>query len=113
MSVNGFTFILAIFPVIYCIWLIIIIIIIIITITRRSLVAWSRKVPDSIPDELMGFFSWPNPPSNNMAQRSTQPLVEMSSSRGTDKPHRHLWADYLENVGASTSHNPMGLHGLL
>jgi uncharacterized membrane-anchored protein len=28
-------------------------------------------------------------------------------------PHRHLWADCLENVGASTSHNPMGLHGLL
>jgi hypothetical protein len=24
-----------------------------------------------------------------------------------------LKADYLENVGASTSHNPMGLHGLL
>jgi hypothetical protein len=28
-------------------------------------------------------------------------------------PHRHLWADCLENVGTSTSHNPMGLHGLL
>jgi hypothetical protein len=28
------------------------------------------------------------------------------------KPHRHLWADYLENVGASTSQNRMGLHGL-
>jgi hypothetical protein len=27
--------------------------------------------------------------------------------------HRHLWADYLENVGAPTSHNLMGLHGLL
>jgi hypothetical protein len=26
---------------------------------------------------------------------------------------RHLLADFLENVGASTSHNPMGLHGLL
>jgi hypothetical protein len=25
----------------------------------------------------------------------------------------HLWADCLENVGASTSHNPMGLHSLL
>jgi hypothetical protein len=24
-----------------------------------------------------------------------------------------LWADCLENVGAVTSHNPMGLHGLL
>jgi hypothetical protein len=28
------------------------------------------------------------------------------------QPHRHLWADCLENVGASTSHNPMSLHGL-
>jgi hypothetical protein len=28
-------------------------------------------------------------------------------------PHRHLWANYLENVGASTSHNPTGLRGLL
>jgi hypothetical protein len=29
------------------------------------------------------------------------------------KPHRRLWADCVENVGASTSHNPMDLHGLL
>jgi hypothetical protein len=29
------------------------------------------------------------------------------------QPHRHLLADCLENVGASTSHNLMGLHGLL
>jgi hypothetical protein len=29
------------------------------------------------------------------------------------QPHHHLWADCLENVGTSTSHNPMGLHGLL
>jgi hypothetical protein len=25
----------------------------------------------------------------------------------------YMWADCLENVGASTSHNPMGVHGLL
>jgi hypothetical protein len=24
-----------------------------------------------------------------------------------------LWADYLDNVGSVTSHNPIGLHGLL
>jgi hypothetical protein len=29
------------------------------------------------------------------------------------QPHRHLWADCLENVGASMSHKLMGLHGLL
>jgi hypothetical protein len=28
-------------------------------------------------------------------------------------PYGHLWADFLEDVEASTSHNPMGLHGLL
>jgi hypothetical protein len=27
--------------------------------------------------------------------------------------HRHLWAECQENVGASTSHSRMGLHGLL
>jgi hypothetical protein len=27
--------------------------------------------------------------------------------------HRHQRADCLENMGATTSHNPMGLHGLL
>jgi hypothetical protein len=27
--------------------------------------------------------------------------------------NRHQWADFLENVGISTSHNPMDLHGLL
>jgi hypothetical protein len=26
---------------------------------------------------------------------------------------RHLWADFLEKGEALTSHNPMGLHGLL
>jgi hypothetical protein len=39
--------------------------------------------------------------------------------RGKERPaHKAenltaIWADYLENVEASTSHNPMGLHGLL
>jgi hypothetical protein len=27
--------------------------------------------------------------------------------------HRHLWADRRDNVGSSTSHNPIGFHGLL
>jgi hypothetical protein len=27
--------------------------------------------------------------------------------------YRHLWVDCLEDVGASTSHTPMDLHGLL
>jgi hypothetical protein len=36
----------------------------------------------------------------------------MAGSYGR-QPYRHLWADCLEDVGASTSHTPMGLHGLL
>jgi hypothetical protein len=58
-----------------------------------------------------------------MALGSTQPLIEMSSrnlSGGKERParkadnlHCHLQADCLENVGASTSHKPIGLHGLL
>jgi hypothetical protein len=29
------------------------------------------------------------------------------------RPHCHLWADCLEHVRSSTSHNPVGLHRLL
>jgi hypothetical protein len=29
------------------------------------------------------------------------------------EPYRHLWADCLDNVGSLTSHNPIGLQGLL
>jgi hypothetical protein len=49
-----------------------------------------------------------------MALGSTQPLTEMSTRNlpgGKGRPA--LKADCLENVRASTSHNPMGLHGLL
>jgi hypothetical protein len=57
-----------------------------------------------------------------MALGSTQPLTEMSTRNlpeGKGRPARQannltaMWADCPENVGASTSHNPMGLHGLL
>jgi hypothetical protein len=56
-----------------------------------------------------------------MALGLTQPLTEMTTrnlagdkrrpARGAD--NRHLWAYCLENVGASASHNPMDLHGLI
>jgi hypothetical protein len=57
-----------------------------------------------------------------MALVSAQPLTEMSTEyvpRGKDRPARK--ADltvicepiFLENMGASESHNPMGLRGLL
>jgi hypothetical protein len=56
-----------------------------------------------------------------MALGSTQPPTEICTTNhpaGKGRPARKadltpIWnADYLENVGASTSHNPMGLHGL-
>jgi hypothetical protein len=64
-------------------------------------IATSWKVAGSIPDEV------------------TQPLTEMSTRNlpgGKGRPAHgadNFTADYLENMGASTSHNRMGLHGLL
>jgi hypothetical protein len=29
------------------------------------------------------------------------------------QPYRPLWADFLDNLGSQTSHNPIGLHSLL
>jgi hypothetical protein len=40
--------------------------------------ATSRKVAGSIPDDVIGFFKWPNPCSRTMALASTKPLTEMS-----------------------------------
>jgi hypothetical protein len=49
-----------------------------------------------------------------MALGSTQSIIEMSTRNlPGGQPHRHLWADCLKNVEASTPHNPMGLHGML
>jgi hypothetical protein len=85
--------------------------------------ATSRKVAGSIPDEVIGFFNWPNSSSWNMAPESTQPLTETSTRNlpGSKGRPAHkadnltaMWADdFLENVGASTSYNPVGLHSLL
>jgi hypothetical protein len=85
--------------------------------------ATSRKVAGSIPDEVIRFFNWPNPSSRTVALG-----VDSASNRNEYQKfsggywavgawgwqhNRHLWADYLENVGTSTSHNPMGLYSLL
>jgi hypothetical protein len=37
----------------------------------------------------------------------------LESSWGWRAPFRHLWADFLENLGSSTSYNPIGHHELL
>jgi hypothetical protein len=83
--------------------------------------ARSRKVAGSIPDEVTGFFDLPNPSSRSMALGSTQPLTEISTRNlpgGKGRPALTTSPPSMsrlsrENVGASTSHNPMGLHGLL
>jgi hypothetical protein len=74
----------------------------------------------SIPNEIIEFFNWPNPPSCITAFVLTQPLTERSTrSLPGSKGQPVCNADNLtpvsclENVGASTSHNPVGLHGLL
>jgi hypothetical protein len=41
--------------------------------------ATSRKVSGSIPDEVIGFFNWPNHSSRTMGVGSTQLLTEMST----------------------------------
>jgi hypothetical protein len=80
-------------------------------------------VAGSIPDEVIKFFKLRNPPSHTMAMGSTQPLTEMIKRKipgGKGRPARK--ADNLTaicqpiglwNVGASTFHNTMDLHGLL
>jgi hypothetical protein len=86
--------------------------------------ATSRKVAGSIPDEVSGYFNLLNTSSRTMALGSTQPLTErstrnLSGGKGRSagewgwQPLRHLWADCLENVGASTSHKLIDLHSLL
>jgi hypothetical protein len=83
----------------------------------------SRKVAGSISDEVIGFFNFINPSCRTMALGSTQLLTEMSTGNQPGvKGGRRLWLTTSppivsrlsrENVGASTAHNPVGLHGLL
>jgi hypothetical protein len=71
---------------------------------------------DRIPDEV-DFFNLPNPSSRTVALGSTQPLTEMGGKgRRARKPDNLTAICELivyKNVGASTSHSPMGLHGPL
>jgi hypothetical protein len=77
----------------------------------------------SSPDEVIGFFISPNSSRRTMALGSTQPLTETSTRKFPGvKGGRRVRQTTLppsvsrlsrENVGASTSHNPMGLLGLL
>jgi hypothetical protein len=80
---------------------------------RGSVVGWgtmlqARRSPVRVSDEV-DFFNLPSFSSRTMVLGSTQPLTEMSTSKlpgGKKRPARRA-----ENVGASTSCNPKGLHG--
>jgi hypothetical protein len=76
---------------------------------------------DQVP--MRWIFQLTNPPSCTMALGSTQPLTEMSTRYLPGvKGGWHVGLTTLppsvsqlsrQNVGASTSHNPMGFHSLL
>jgi hypothetical protein len=78
------------------------------------------RSPVRVPDEV-DFFSLLNPSSRTMALGSTQPLTETSTRNlPAGKSGRHIGLTILplsmsrmsENMGASTSRNLKGLHGL-
>jgi hypothetical protein len=86
--------------------------------TRYSSSLWhygtNRKVADSIPDEVIEFFNWPNPCSRTMTLGSTQPTTEVctrnllgvkGSGSWSWKSH-HLWADCGETMGVSQPYGP-------
>jgi hypothetical protein len=82
--------------------------------------ATSGKVAGSIPDEVIGFFNWPNPSSRTVDPASTHLLTEMKPknlSVGKRRPERRLTLTpsvnrlFRKYKGSSTSDNLMDLHG--
>jgi hypothetical protein len=78
------------------------------------------RSPVRVLDEV-DFFNLPNPSTRTMALGSTQPLKETSTRNrpgGKRRParkadnHAASVSRMSENVGASTSRNRKGLHGL-
>jgi hypothetical protein len=67
---------------------------------RKAHYATSRKVVGSTPDEVTGFFNWPNPSNRTMALGSTQPLTKINTRNfpgGKGRPARkadNLFAIY-------------------
>jgi hypothetical protein len=78
------------------------------------------RSPVQVPNEVHFFFNLFNPSSRTIALGSTQPLTKMSTRNLGVKSGRRVGLTTLppsvcrmsENVGASTSRNPKGLHGL-
>jgi hypothetical protein len=70
---------------------------------------------------MLILFSAPNSSSLSMTLGFTRPVTELSNGRflgvnrgrRVSQPNRHLWADFLYNVGSSKSHSPIGLSSLL
>jgi hypothetical protein len=73
------------------------------------------RSPVRVQDEV-NFFSIPNPSSHTVAMGSTQPLTELSTSNlpaGKKlTPLPPSVSRMSENMGASTSRDSKGLHGL-
>jgi hypothetical protein len=87
---------------------------------NRGTILQAGRSPVRVPDEV-NFLNLPNPSSRIMALGSTQPLTEMSTRNlpgGKKRPGVGLTtlpqsvSRISENVGASTSRNPKGLHGV-
>jgi hypothetical protein len=88
---------------------------------RGSVVGWGTTLQAGRSPDEMDFFNSPNPSSRTMALGLTQTLTEMSTRKLpgiksgrrvglTTLPPSVSWRS--ESVGASTSRNPEGLHGL-
>jgi hypothetical protein len=95
--------------------------------SRGSVVGWGtlltrRKVAGSILDNVIGFLNKANfilhcgpgvysalteMRSRNLPGGKVSPALKADNLNAIC----HLWASFLENVGASASHNRMGLHG--
>jgi hypothetical protein len=70
----------------------------------------------SILENVIAFFNLPDPTSRIIALRWTQPLTEMSARNlpgGKGRPAHKAYLTAICEPIDSTSHNPMGLHGLL
>jgi hypothetical protein len=65
----------------------------------------------------LNCFNLLSPSSRTMSLGRTQLLAEISTRNIPVvirwQPQGHLWAEYLENVGSSTSHTPTCLHSQL
>jgi hypothetical protein len=78
-----------------------------------------------LPLRPLDFFNWPKPSSRTMALGTIQGLTEMTTRnlpgvvkggrrlRLTTSPPSTCMSRLSRNVGTATSHNPVGLHGLV